>query len=1276
MNHETIFTVKNEDLDLLDQDTAVEFFGKLLRAEALRLGPGTCKINVPRKPNVSDGGIDATVDANLAVTQSEIIASGKNGYQIKSGRTFAPWQEAVIAEELFGRGNSPDKENLGPGIQACIDAGGTYVLVCTGIELVDSQRRDALNHIKDCLRQCSDQDFEVEVWGQNTLIAFLQVFPSLALDVKRLGTADFQTHQIWSSNADMRVSYIPGQPQSDLIEKIRDQLRVADRAAHIRVWGEPGIGKTRLVFEATKSEDLSPLVVYYRSASHFESGTLMNAILYNDNLSAIVVIDECDPSSWARIWNELSYCGPRIKLITIYNDYEVQTSDVTYHVAPPLELEQIRSIIQEHISISDAQADRWSELCSGSPRVAHVIGENLVNHPEDLLKPPSTVNIWERYVAAGDDPNGEKTIHRRLVLQYLALFKRFDYEGAVAKEAEAIAEKVKSANLNITSHEFENIIYELQERRILQGEFTLYITPKALQIWLWTQWWERHHGLFDLKDFTEGLTPKLVEWFYEMFVYAAESEAALEIVEKLLGPNGPFQDDEYLKTRLGSRFFLALAEANPKSALRCLMRTIGTWGREQLLELRDGRRSVVWALEKIAVWRELFTDASRLLLALGEAENEVGANNASGVFTKLFSLGVGRVAPTEASPAERFPILEEAFESGSKKRRTLALRACSEALEASHFWRISGAEYQGLRKEPELWTPHTHRELFDAYRRVWKLLSHQLTWLPEDERQEAANILLQRVRGLVRSSEMSSMVVDTLRMLAEQSLVDEKQLIKTVAEFLHYESKDLPYDIRQRWEHLRDELVGSDFHSMMQRYVGMSLLVDQLNEGRNHVDRAQPRIEKLAQQAVNMPSLLQSELPWLVTTEAKDGYRFGYELAKRDDGFAFLPTLLEARRNAVDNTSEFFLGGYFRVVFERDVAYWESQLDALVEDATLNVLIPQITQYSGMTDRASLRILKLAKRGVIGINHFGVFSSGRVIEHLSDEVFTQWIEFLLREVDKSTISIVLRLYHHYHILLKPEPTLPCDLTFRLLTHATLFQESSTDIFYRMVDYDWTRIGKVFLRFYPEKGLELAAPMLANFGKTGTIVGAHFQTRTVLTEITKRFPTQMWERVSEYLERRDDFLRTHYLERWLTGENTSDSSSTDEKKGTLPLMPREKIWEWIDGNVEDRSRYLASTFGPETLSVEKWQTSLARDLLVRYGDREAVRTNLRANYAIEVSWGPESLHLDRKKQELLRIREAEVNAENNANVKQWVDRYVAELEQDIEYAKIREERQKF
>jgi len=62
----------------------------------------------------------------------------------------------------------------------------------------------------------------------------------------------------------------------------------------------------------------------------------------------------------------------------------------------------------------------------------------------------------------------------------------------------------------------------------------------------------------------------LREWFYEMFKYAGESEVANTVVIKLLGANGPFQNDDYLQKQLGARFVLALTEANPKAALVCL----------------------------------------------------------------------------------------------------------------------------------------------------------------------------------------------------------------------------------------------------------------------------------------------------------------------------------------------------------------------------------------------------------------------------------------------------------------------------------------------------------------------------------------------------------------------------------------------------------------------------------------------------------------------------------------------------------------------------------
>ena len=1260
MNRDNIFTVTNEDLGRLDDRKAVDFFRQLLWAEAHRLGIGLSQINVPSRINVPDGGVDATVNAEPSAAESDIIKPEKNCYQIKSGKAFKPWRKSVIKNELFGS-RTPSRQNLGEGIRACLDVEGIYVLVCTGIDLVDKQHLNVLTHLKGYLKSCGYRNPRVEVWSQNNLIGFLQRFPSLSLWVNQRGLLNFQTHGSWAQDASMHLPFVSGQAQKAAIAKIQSELRHAEDTVHVRVWGEPGIGKTRLVLEATRTDDLAPLVVYC-TAAQFRDSELMREIREGSHVSVIVVIDECDPDGRSYIWDKLKRCGPRLKVVTIYNDHEEEASGITYAYTAPLDEKQIRDIIRQSASISNVEADRWVELCSGSPRVAHVIAENLKSHPEDVLKPPGEVNIWERYVAGSDKTTSQEMEQRRLVLQHLALFKRFGFEISVANEARAIAKKVEMADPQITWPRFQRIVDTLKKRKILQGEFTLYITPKALHIKLWTEWWEIYGRLFNLEEFTQDLTPKLVEWFYEMFQYAAESDAATRIVKNLLGPDGPFRDDEYLKTRLGSRFFSALTEADPKAALRCLMRTLGTWDKETLLQFTGGRRDVIWALQKIAVWRDLFADAARLLLALGEAETEGWSNNASGVFAELFSLGYGPVAPTEASPAKRFPVLKEAIESDSMERRALALRACSTALKSEFFSRIGSPEYQGLRKEPELWTPKTYGELWDAYRRVWQLLSDQLTRLPEDEREKAAAILLGHAGRLGKIPDLGNAAVGTVRTIAQEKYLGKKQVIEAISKTLFYAGKSMLPETRQRWEQLKAELVGSDFPSMMQRYVGMDLLVDQLDEDRNHVDQAQPQLEKLADRVVENPYLLRPELHWLVTEEAKNGLRFGYELGKRDSGFSLLPMLLGAQREASENSDSYFLGGYVRAMFDTDVALWEQEIERLVGDSKLNVLIPLLTRYSsGMTDRIGLHLLKLAKSRIISISEFGVL--GTAIDSLSDEVFTAWIEFLLGSKDKSVVSIALDLYHRYYISRKSAPTLSRDLTFRLLSHPSLFEGSDGSSFNPMETYHWSKITKAFLNLDPKKGLELAKLVLNHFGEEGSIFNYDPDIREVLTEITKRYPAEVWDHVSKLLENQN-FSRTVALERWL-----ADGESSEE--GAFAHIPLEKIWEWVDGAPEKRAVYLARRLVLTPLSAATWPTSLERGLLVRYGNvAEDLGGTLMSNYTMGGWSGPASFHYEGIKKELLRIK----TGENDANVKRWIDECVDSLEQHyIEPAKMDEER---
>ena len=1264
MNIDTIFTVKNEHLNRLNEYTAVEFFRKLLWAEARSLGIELSKIKVSREVKIPDDGIDALVDETQIPAGNGLIKTGITHYQIKSGGTIPN-----IKDELFGTGNEAKKENLKKGIQDCFEGEscGTYILVCTGIDLVYKAYSKILAKIKNYLEECGYESPNVEVLSQNNLITFLETFPSLALSLNGNDKTTFQSHQSWSLNDTMKYKFVSGPAQKNLIAKIRRKLRTNKDAIHIRILGESGSGKSKLVFNATRVKDLSPLVIYCE-ASQFKDSDLLNHILRDDNhFDVILVIDECNSRDRAVIWDKLKNRGKRIKLITISNDHEEKTSDLTLDFIPLLKEEQIQNIlIQEH-RIPKVYAHRWAEFCSGLPGVAHMIGENLKSNQENLLAPLSITNFWERCVVGGDDLTNPDVADRWPVLRYIALFKQFGFKGNVFNEFKAISDIVKNAFPLITRQRFKKIVLDLQKRGILKGDYTLHITPKVLHIKLWLEWWENYYDdSFDLAEFTQGFTTELRDWFYEMFKYAAESQDALKIVKKLLGPNGPFQSDPLIN--LSSSFFVTLTEADPVSALECFKQTIGKCDKDTLIQF-TARRNVVWALEKIAIWRKLFPDAARLLLALGEAENERISNNASGVFAELFSLGPGAVAPTEAPPIERLPVLKEAFESGSKERRKLALNACNKGLQSDHFSRISGAENQGLRGTPKLWNPKTYGEWWDAYFQVWKLLFEQLEYLPEDEREEVVEIMLGRAGAIARIRKLSNMVVDTVRKITENRYASEKQIIETISQILFHDdsyvdNKGLSPEIRQSFEKIRDELIGSDFHSLMQRYVGMDILEDHpLEDG---VDKIKPHLETLTKQSIDNPILLTSELSWLVTTEAKNGNRFGYELGQNDESLSLLPALLDAQRNADENVSTYFLGGYFHAIFDRNLALWEQQLDVLCKDITLNTIVPSLTHYSGLTEQAGIRILNLAENSIINLYDFGLFTYQNIITRLSKSVFETWVEFLLNNTDKSAVNIALKLFYNYYISQKSELILPYELTFRLLSHPELFKESDNYRYDTMTDFYWTETAKAFLSLHPRKALDLVQLMLVPFGNDRTIFDSFSQSCSFLTETTKKFPAEVWNYVSEYLDSRDNFSRTISLGNWL---READLSDTEKEKGALTLIPPDKIWEWVDRDVENRAWYLASEFVPKTLLIEEWHDSLARYILIRCGDREDVRSTLISNYSTEGFWGPASLYYEKKLQKLVDIQ----NNDNDENVNYWINEFVTFLEEQIEHAKIDEER---
>jgi hypothetical protein len=468
---------------------------------------------VPSAINYADGGIDAEVREVPIEGGQGLIRSGDTRYQIKTGN-FRLIEQENINKILFTprslrRGATRE---LQPRVKSCFDKSGTLALVLFGWDEPETTDDQVLQKIRKTLREAvpAYESAKIDIFRQNNLRGFLKPFPSLALRLTARDSIGFYTHEGWSRLSDLREPFFADEKQMESITHIQGRLRNTEAPIHVRVLGEPGIGKTRLVLEALREQDLAPLVVYYDSPEAFRHSQLMTDLHRDDNTySVVLVVDDCPPEDSRDFWRQLQYARASIRLITLYNDEEPTTGSTVRVNAQPVAAETVAQIIQSY-GVSELDTARWVELCGGSPRVAHVIGANLRSNPQDVLREPDTSRVWERFIAGATDLHSAEVDQRRVVLRYLALFKRFGFQGRLVSEAQKIAEMVREARPEITWPRFQEIVRTLRQRRVLQGEHTLYITPKALHVWLWRDWWDTYGSGFDLNGFEDKLSPTLL----------------------------------------------------------------------------------------------------------------------------------------------------------------------------------------------------------------------------------------------------------------------------------------------------------------------------------------------------------------------------------------------------------------------------------------------------------------------------------------------------------------------------------------------------------------------------------------------------------------------------------------------------------------------------------------------------------------------------------------------------------------------------------------------
>jgi hypothetical protein len=457
----SFFDVTPVELEPLGSEPAVAVLREMLWAEVNNLGIPISQADIPFAVTTPDGGIDAVVNGTPRGAGNGLIFAPRTAYQVKAGNFVLNSTSPGAIEALLitpSAINTRKSANVGPGekfhtpealsarVRSCLDMGGTFVAMLFGNDGVDAEEEATEGAIREFLGNIDMKyaDARIKVWRQSRICGLLRAFPSVSLQIKNLPGFQLLSHGQWADRYDLRQEFVAAPDQQKVIDGLRAALRDDSRGSfHARVIGEPGIGKTRLILEALRADDLKPLVLYADKGTKVD-GSVISAIHKARHARMILVVDECGPDSRSELVRNFAPLGPLLKVISIYQDRDEadDASEYRLSVMPPLPTPEIETILKTYDV--DAASTGWAMLCEGSPRVAHVIGQNLREHPEDPLRSDGAAQIWVRFLAGDIGRETEEYRIRHLVVSSLALFKKFGWGHRVREGAFEVYDRIVS----------------------------------------------------------------------------------------------------------------------------------------------------------------------------------------------------------------------------------------------------------------------------------------------------------------------------------------------------------------------------------------------------------------------------------------------------------------------------------------------------------------------------------------------------------------------------------------------------------------------------------------------------------------------------------------------------------------------------------------------------------------------------------------------------------------------------------------------------------------
>lgn len=489
-----------------------------------------------------------------------------------------------------------------------------------------------------------------------------------------------------------------------------------------------GMGKTKLIYEAFRWWERKRPNLYYAKYSGNEDDILGEAATFmkRTDEDGIIIVDDCPLELLWELVSRRNQCNRQFRIIAANHDYfndklEMSMEARVIRLSPDDMLDCVNLYIDEELPAGTTPADDINsikDMAGGYPQMAielvaaykqeNTAGVDVVEH---LM--PKLLNLDERTNA------NELTMMQTLSLcmpcphtgspkeafKYLISFEHFTPLGP----------------LNFTQRRSlaETLIRQYNPTLIdVLGDW-LYVRPFPLAVWLTARWFKYvcnssdhfKELIADIQAQDVSVQKPISAGFCKHIQQMHGNKAAFEMIGELVrrDVDDPFFNEEVLCSGLGSQLFLAMTTVNPAAIADCLYDIVNNQTIEWLRNTfnGDGRRNVVWGLEKLCFAKESYKKGVLSLARLAVAENESIGNNATAQLKQLFHI---QLAGTEVDLKARLGTLRELVGMGEAYRH-IALGCICEAFRNGEFMKMGGAEKFGFENKKD-YAPAYWEEIF------------------------------------------------------------------------------------------------------------------------------------------------------------------------------------------------------------------------------------------------------------------------------------------------------------------------------------------------------------------------------------------------------------------------------------------------------------------------------------------------------------------------------------------------------------------------------------